>query len=140
MDVTEKRSWLSTALVAIVLIHFVVLIWHGTVHMVLPVPLTGAQNAFVIGVIFLLPLAGAGLLLRTNFRLTAAWLVALSMLGSLLFGFINHFMRASPDNVLELPASAWRHSFVLSAAILVITETLGAVLGAAAVLIWRPTA
>jgi len=140
MDVAENPSWLSTSLVAIVLIHFVVLIWHGAAHMLVPVPLTGSQTAFVVIVIFLLPLAGAGLLLRPRYRMTAAALIALPMLGALLFGFINHFMRATPDYVLELPASAWRHSFVLSAALLVVTETLGAVVGAAALLMWRQTA
>jgi len=72
----------------------------------------------------------------TERRVTGAWLVTLSMLASLLFGFINHFMRASPDYVLEVPENPWRHSFVVSAALLTVTETVGTVVGAVAVRSW----
>jgi hypothetical protein len=136
---TESKSWLRASLAASVMLHFVVLLWHGTAHTHVPVPLTALQTAFVGFVIFLLPLLGAGLL-WTNRRRTAAWLITLSMLGSLLFGFINHFMRASPDYVLAVPAHAWRHSFILSAALLAVTETIGTVMGAVAVQTWRRTA
>ena len=139
MNTGENQTWLRAALYASVLIHFVVLLWHGAAHILIPVPLTGLQTAFVGFVIFLLPLIGAGLLWTDRGR-TAAWLITLSMLGSLLFGFINHFMRASPDYVLEVPANPWRHSFVTSAALLAVTETVGTVMGAVAVWTWRGTA
>jgi hypothetical protein len=63
-------------------------------------------------------------------------LIALSMLGSLVFGVINHFVLESLDNVMEVPEHAWRHSFVLSAAIVAVTEAAGAVLGAVAASRW----
>jgi len=135
----ENQVWLRAGLVTCVLIHFIVLLWHGTAHILIPVPLTGLQTAFVGFVIFLLPLIGAGLLWTDRGR-TAAWLITLSMLGALLFGFINHFMRASPDYVLEVPANTWRHSFVTSAALLAVTETVGTMVGAVAVWRWRRTA
>ena len=123
------------------MLHLVVLFWHGAAHAGIPVPLTSLQLAFVIVVIYVLPVVG-GILVWTERRVTGAWLVTLSMLASLLFGFINHFMRASPDYVLEVPANPWRHSFVVSAALLAVTETVGTVVGAIAVGIWvedRPT-
>jgi len=39
------------------------------------------------------------------------------MLASLLFGVINHFALDSPDYVLAVPEHEWRHSFVLTAAL-----------------------
>jgi tetratricopeptide (TPR) repeat protein len=47
--------------------------------------------------------------------------------------FINHFMRASPDYVLAVPPNGRCHSFVVSAALLVVTETIGTVMGVAAI-------
>jgi hypothetical protein len=134
----DDQIWLRTSLFAIVLIHFVVLLWHGIAHILIPVPLSALQTVFVMFVILLMPLVGVALL-RNNRRRTAAWLITLSMLGALLFGFINHFIRASSDYVLEVPANTWRHGFVTSAALLAVTETIGTVVGAAAVFRWRGT-
>jgi hypothetical protein len=131
----DNQDGLRTSLLAIVLIHFINLLWHGATHALIPVPLSGLQTVFVVLVIFLLPLVGAGLL-WTERRRIGAWLITLSMFGALLFGFINHFVRASPDYVLAVPANPWRHSFVVSAALLVVTETIGTVAGVAAVLCW----
>jgi len=116
-------------------LHLVVLFWHGAAHADIPVPLTSLQLVFVIVVTYILPVVG-GILVWTEMRVTGAWLVTLSMLASLLFGFINHFMRASPDYVLEVPDNAWRHSFVVSAALLAVVETVGTVVGAVAVWSW----
>ncbi len=91
-------------------------------------PLTATQTAFVGFVIILLPLIGAGLL-WTKLKRAGAWLITLSMLASLLFGFLNHFVLDAPDYVLAVPAHAWRYSFILSAALLVVTETIGTVIG-----------
>lgn len=139
MNTTENPHWLSVTLAAIVIIHFVNLLWHGAAHKAIPVPLSALQTAFVVLIIFLLPLIGV-VLLPTGHRSAGAVIITLSMLGSLLFGFINHFMRVSPDYVLELPPDAWRHSFVLSAALLVVTETIATLVGAVAIWAWRPTA
>ena len=76
-------------------------------------------------------------MLWTDRKTTAAWLIALSMLGSLIFGLANHFMLESPDYVMEVPAQAWRYTFVLSAALLAVTESIGAVLGGVAIRAWR---
>jgi hypothetical protein len=126
------RLWL----VAIVVVHLVVALWHGVAHAHVPVPLTGMQTAFVAVVIFALPLVGVPLL-WTSRRSLAAWIIAGSMLASLLFGFLNHFVLDSPDYVIRVPEHAWRHSFVESAALVAISEAIGTVLGLLAVVKWR---
>ena len=131
-----NEQQLCGSLVAIVVIHLLVVIWHGASHINIPVPLSAAQTAFVTIVIVVLPLIGAALL-WTRRKALAAWLITFSMLAALLFGLINHFARDTPDYVLDLPANAWRYSFVLSAALLVVTETIGTVLGAVATYMWR---
>ena len=133
MATNEQK--LRGSLVAIVVIHFLVVIWHGASHINVPVPLSPAQTAFITIVIVVLPLIGAALLWTSRMTL-AAWLIALSMFASLLFGFINHFARVSPDYVVLLPANAWRYSFVISAALLVVTETIGTVLGVVGTYVW----
>jgi hypothetical protein len=129
-------SWLRPSLVAIVLVHFLVLLWHGAAHRRLAIPLTAWQTAFVGLVIFLLPLIGASLL-WTNHSRAAAQLIALSMFGALVFGVVNHFMLISPDHITVVPTHPCRYSFIFSAALLVVTETVGTVLGVLATQTWR---
>jgi hypothetical protein len=135
----ENNGALRASLIGVVIAHLVALFWHYSAHTHIPVPLSALQIAFVAVVILVLPVVGAGLLLWTNRKRTAAWLILLSMFGSLVFGFVNHFMLPSPDYVLAVPAHAWRYSFVVSAAFLVVTETSGTVLGVVAVQRWRRT-
>ena len=137
MNLTTNEKWLRGALVAIVLIHFVVHLWHGATHLQIPVPLTALQTTFAVIVITLLPLIGAGLL-WTKQKRAAVWVITLSMLASLLFGFIDHFMLSgAADYVLEVPAHRGRYWFIFTAALLVVTETTGTVIGIMALLTWR---
>lgn len=96
---SSTDGWLRSIVATSVVLHLVVLFWHGAAHAGIPVPLTSVQWAFVIVVIYVLPVAG-GIFVWTERRVAGAWLVTLSMFASLVFGFINHFMRASPDYVL----------------------------------------
>lgn len=128
----QLRGWL----IAIVIVHGVVTLWHGLAHTNIPVPLTSLQTVFVSIVIILLPLIGAGLL-WTSRKGLAALLITVSMLASLLFGLVNHFILDSTDYVMAVPEHEWRHSFVLSAVVVAVTETIGTVLGAIAMLKWR---
>jgi hypothetical protein len=133
---TTNDTWLRGSLAGIVIIHFVVAFWHGAAHVFIPVSLTGLQAVFVAGIVTILPLVGAGLLWTIQ-KIAAAWLIALSMLASLLFGLINHYILDSPDNVLSVPEDPWRHSFVLSAALVAVAEAVGTVLGGIGIYIWR---
>jgi hypothetical protein len=136
MNATTENNWLRASLLMVVLAHLAVALWHGATHLHIPVPLTTLQSAFVGVVIVLLPLVGAGLL-WTSWKWWAALLIAASMLGSLLFGLVNHYVLDSPDHVLAVPEHQSRPAFVLTAALLVVTETMGAVLGTIATIKWR---
>lgn len=133
---TGKDARLCAWLVAIVVVHLAVTLWHGAAHAEIPVPLTPLQTAFVGVVIILLPILGAGLL-WSRYKLGAAVVITLSMLGSLLFGFVNHFVLDSPDHVTHVPEHAWRQMFVVSAVLVAISEGAGVFVGAVAVRRWR---
>src|SRR5215468_6567835 len=110
MDKTDGRNWIKPAIVVSVLLHLAVVIWHGQAHRAVPVELTSLQMAFVLIVILVMPIVGAGLI-WTRFERAGAWIVTLSMLASLLFGVIHHFIVMSPDNIAEVPQHAWHGSF-----------------------------
>jgi hypothetical protein len=125
LSLTINEKWLRGSLVAIVIIHFIVALWHGVTHLEAPVPLTDPQAAFVFIVILLLPFIGVGFL-WSKWKRAAVWLIALCMLASLLFGFINHFMLSGTDDyVLNVPAHMGQYWFVFTAALLVGVETIG---------------
>lgn len=116
---------------ACVLAHGLVGTVHGLAHTHMGIDLTFLQRLFIISVITLAPLLAA-LLLWTRLRKVGAVLLLFSMLGSLIFGVVNHFLITSPDHVLHLPASEWRLTFQATAVLLVITECLGCWIAASA--------
>ena len=78
-----------------------------------------------------LPLLGAALSFSRR-ALQGAVLVMVSMLASLAFGVINHFVLISPDNIGCLPAVPGRMSFVVSACLVAASEAFGVVCAALA--------
>jgi|SRR4051812_15095462 len=111
--------WLIGAVFAHLLISFV----HGLAHARAQVPLSRAANLFVYIVILAGPLIGLALA-RSAERL-GAWVIAATMAGSLLFGLVNHFGLPGPDHVAHVDPQ-WRVLFATTAALLAITEALGA--------------
>ena len=93
MSISENKDWLRISLAASVILHFIVVLWHGSAHLYIPVALSILKTVFVSVVILLLPLIGVSLLWTSRKR-AAAWIITTSMLASLLFGLINHFMRS----------------------------------------------
>jgi hypothetical protein len=106
---------------ALVLVHFAITIVHGTAHARANVPLSPAANAFVFAVILAGPLIGLGLTWPA--QRIGACLIALTMAGALIFGFINHFVLDSPDHVAHVDPQ-WRALFTMTAVLLVLTEAL----------------
>jgi len=51
-------------------------------------------------------------------------LIALTMAGALVFGFVNHFVLSSPDHVAHVDPQ-WRPLFTTTAVLLALTEALG---------------
>ncbi|BBL79720.1 hypothetical protein RxyAA322_15740 [Rubrobacter xylanophilus] len=101
---------------------------HGVSHAGAEVPLAAWQRAYVYLVIFLAPVVAA-VLLWGRFRRAGAWLLAVSMAGSLVFGVANHFLIPGPDNALALEPGAWQTAFRASAALLVPLDALGLAVG-----------
>ncbi len=114
------------ALAAIVLAHLAVSVVHGTAHSGAQVALDIPGTMFVYIVILIGPLAG----LAVSFwrPQTGAWIVALTMTGSLIFGLINHFIIEGADHVAHV-APAWRALFASTAALLAVVEAAGAAIG-----------
>ena len=86
------------------------------------------QLSYVIGVIYLAPIASA-VLLWTPYRLAGAWLLFASMAGSFLFDFAYHFLIPGPDNVFTLRPGAWLATFWVSSVLLVAVTGLGTLVG-----------
>ena len=107
----------------IVLAHLIVTVIHGTAHTKAQVPLSPAATAFVFSVILAGPLVGLALWLIAG-RI-GAWVVAATMASALVFGFVNHFVFASPDHIAHV-AGQWRTLFATTAVLLALTEALSA--------------
>ena len=119
------RLWVTI----VVLAHLIVSVLHGHAHTSLRVGLSTWQQVYVYGVVFLAPLI-ALILAFTRHARTALWLLLLSMLGSLIFGFCYHYVIISPDHVAHLPPGEARFTFRLTALLLLITEAFGVVVAA----------
>ena len=119
MSTTDVIAW--RWLVAAVLAHLVVSVVHGVAHAQAHVPLSLASNLFVFIVILAGPLVG--LALTWPAERIGSWLVALTMAGALVFGFINHFALDSPDQVTHVDPQ-WRPLFATTAVLLAMTEVL----------------
>jgi hypothetical protein len=127
-----SKTW--TALAALVLLHFVVTLGHAWAHAAAAVRLGPAALGFVLLVIVIGPLAGLAVA-RRSARIGAV-LIAVTMLGALLFGIVNHFLLAGPDRVDHVGAQ-WRTWFATTAALLAITEAGAGTLAIASLLAYR---
>jgi hypothetical protein len=114
------------ALTAVVLTHLAINIAHGSAHDGAQVPLSALGMLFVYIVILAAPLVGLAVW-RWKPRL-GGWTVAASMSGALVFGLVNHFIIDGPDHVAHV-AAEWRQLFGITAALLIVCEAAGAVVG-----------
>jgi hypothetical protein len=120
MNRINSPTW--TWLAAAVLAHLVISIVHGTAHAQAHVPLSPAANLFVFVVILAGPLVG--LALTWPAERIGTWLIAVTMAGSLVFGFVNHFLLRGTDHVLHVDPQ-WRLLFATTAVLLAVTEAFG---------------
>ena len=120
---------LRRAGIAIVVLHLIVGVVHSVAHSELQIYMATWQNAYILFVIFVLPLVSGFLLWRRS-RL-AFLLLFISMFGSLLFGGYYHFLAPGPDNVSQLSHHAWTLPFQLSAVVLALLEAVGVIIGIA---------
>ena len=120
---SERHRPLDGLLILVILAHFAVTVLHGRAHMGAVVPVSAAANLFILSVIVVAPLVGAIVLWFFSVE-GGAWLLALSLAASLVFGIVNHFILESPDYVARI-ASEWRGMFTVTAVLLALTEALG---------------
>jgi hypothetical protein len=113
-------------LAAVVVGHLIVSIVHGAAHSEARIPTTLVANLFIWIVILAGPLAG--LWMSLSRPVAGGWIVAATMAGSLVFGVVNHFVIVSPDHVSHV-APEWRTLFAVTAALLVVSEVAGVVVG-----------
>jgi len=86
------------------------------------------QLTYVAVVIYAAPVVAA-ILLRTRHRIAGAWLLVVSMAGSLVFGLLYHFLVPGPDNVFTQHAGTWRVSFGVTAVLLPLLQVIGVSVG-----------
>ena len=119
------RAWVAIAVVA----HLVVVLFHGQAHTRLGVGLSDWQQAYVLAVIVIAPLVALALSF-TRYGTAGLWLLLASMLGSLIFGGIYHYLIVSPDHVGHLPPGDARGAFRFTALLLLVTEVIGVIVAA----------
>lgn len=131
-DSTEVTTY-RFSVTAVVLAHLVVNILHGQAHTSLAVGLSTWQQLYVVMVILLAPLISLTFSF-TRYARAALWLLLVSMLGALIFGVCYHYVIISPDHVDHLPPGDARGLFRTTALLLVVTEALGVIVAAIALL------
>jgi hypothetical protein len=120
---SKRRQALDGLLILVVLAHLAVTVLHGRAHTGAAVPMSSAANFFIIAAIVVAPLLGAVVLWFFSTQ-AGAWLLALSLGASFMFGVVNHFVLESPDHVARI-ASDWKGLFTVTAVLLALTEALG---------------
>ncbi len=123
MNVRRTCLWIVAA-------HSIVAMVHSQAHQQIDVALSTAQNAFAMSVIFIAPIVAAVILWRGKERI-GAMLLTSALIGSFIFGVVNHFMIDSPDQLAHIESSSWGNIFVISAYALAITELAGVLAGSA---------
>jgi len=91
------------------------------------VALTTFGYVYVVVVITLMPLVAA-VLLFTRMKRIGAVLLAVSMVGSFIFGFWYHFLSNTGDNVTQVHGP-WHSTFLWTAIVLAVIELGGTIAG-----------
>jgi len=107
-----------------VILHFAGAIVHGAAHLHYEIPLADWQKMYIVIVITIAP-AVAGVLLWRGLLRAGAWLLLVSMAGSLLFGLAFHFFLLGPDHVSSVNMEPWGATFQATAFLLAVTEAAG---------------
>jgi hypothetical protein len=106
------------------LVHFAVLVVHGSAHSHLSIGVSTWQKAFIAIVIIVTPLV-ATTMLWSRRRKLGVILLGLSLAGSLAFGVSYHFLIPGPDNAIGMFRSDRRPAFQATAVLLALTEAAG---------------
>jgi hypothetical protein len=119
-------DWRVTITVAAVGIHLLAHLAHGIVHGLIPVWVTPVQLAVVVGVVFLGPLVGVGLLLR-DYQRWGSVLIMLTGVAAFAVEVGWHFIVPNPDNVAHVHEA--QLAFGMTAVLSVLTDSFVAIAG-----------
>lgn len=121
-----KKAMLT--ITAVMLLHAVVVILHGTAHWQIPIPIPLEHKLFVGLVIILAPLLAVELLWNQVYW-SGTTLFLISMAGALWFALYNHFWHLGSDHISEMPANLWGRIFQVTVLLLAACETAGCLMG-----------
>lgn len=122
--------------ILVVLAHIIITGMHGIAHQQARVSISDFQSAYVFLVTLAAPIAAAVMLFlnKPKIQLGGAWLLLVSMLGSLLFGLVYHVLLPGSDNIFTIimhePLLDSAVFFTSTAMLLVIVDGVGSWIGA----------
>jgi hypothetical protein len=125
MNIDKKK--LARIGIGLVILHVVINFAHAIAHTNLFIAMSLVQNIYIFLVILAGPIVAAAFL-RKNPKVGFG-LLALTMMGSFLFGVYHHFIAIGSDNVFTLHDQPWTTTFQLSAVLLAIVELAGSCIG-----------
>lgn len=112
----------------IVAIHTGVAFVHNQAHRQIDVTLSNFQSTYALIVIVVAPAVAAAIIWRGHPRRGATVLI-LSLLASLIFGIVNHFVIDSTDQLAHISNDGWGKIFIVTAYALAVIEAVGIVAG-----------
>jgi glucan phosphoethanolaminetransferase (alkaline phosphatase superfamily) len=123
--------------ILVVLAQIIITGVHGIAHQQVGVSISYFQSAYVFLVTLAAPTAAAVMLLFLNkpkIQRGGAWLLFVSMLGSLLFGLVYHVLLPGSDNIFSVMHEPWSDNavFTSTAILLLIVDGVGSWIGARA--------
>ena len=120
---TNSRRGLLPLGTALVLAHFIIVVWHVMLLVKVQPHIPGLAILALI-LINLVPLGGLIAFAR-GFSKSASAMIFIPLGVALVIGVYSHFLSAGSDNVLRMPPSALRLPFQVSAVLLALLEALG---------------
>jgi hypothetical protein len=124
--------------ILIVLAHTMISGLHSIAHREIGIGISDVQSTYVFSVTLVMPIAAAIMLFLNNSKIqrAGAWLLFVSMLGSLIFGLAYHAVLPGSDNIGKVvhgPSFDNTALFASTTIILLIIEVIGSWVGAIAI-------
>jgi hypothetical protein len=115
--------------ILVVLFHIIITGVHGIAHQQAGVSISDFQSVYVFLVTVAAPITAVIMLLFLNkqkIQRGGAWLLLVSMLGSLLFGLVYHILLPSSDNIFMVMQNSSLDSVVFTSTAILIVIVDGA--------------
>jgi hypothetical protein len=114
----------------IVVLNALILLAHSAAHISLHIlSMTIFDDLFIGIVIMILPLVALFMIYNTHLSRWGMLLLLLSMLSSLIYGLIHHFLLPGMDNVTNAGPEPWHLLFILTSYLQLPLQAAGAVVG-----------